>query len=241
MAEGKKAFIVYTDWLKYTDLMTNEQKGMWIDWCLKYCNDLNPIYPDDSMVKMLCVMCQDILKRDLKKYENKVVSIQNAREKRKCNIETNNEINIENNNDINIATSGVNSNKLIVNSNKLVCDKSHTNNACACEEEKISLLQQLIQDLEQLFGRCLTMKEQAQIELLNKKYSSKTILNEIKNNIDKEQPIAYICKTLSNISKYEDKRKQFEEEIDADEWMQGFYERQRKEEEQRKKELRNED
>lgn len=229
MAEGKKAFIVYTDWLKYTDLMTNEQKGMWIDWCLKYCNDLNPIYPDDSMVKMLCVMCQDILKRDLKKYENKVVSIQNAREKRKCNIENNNEINIENNNDINIASSGVNSNKLIVNSNKYI------SNDILKEKENMGTLQQLIVEIEEMNGRILTPKESTQVVKIFNDYGYKTALYEIKKNADKDNPIAYTYKCLYNIvqpkneapkssgSEWWDKTKrELEEQDKGSEWLANF-------------------
>ena len=193
MAEGKKAFIVYTDWLKYTDEMTNEQKGMWIDWCLKYCNDLNPIYPDDPMAKMLCIMCKDILKRDLKKYENKVVSIQNAREKRKCNIETNNEINIENNNDINIATSGVNSNKLIVNSNKYI-----SSDILKEEEEKIDNLKNFLEELQQLLGCAITGKNGDLACKMYETYGYKTSLYEIKRNLDKKNPIVYTYTALTN-------------------------------------------
>jgi len=117
----------------------------------------------------------------------------------------------------------------------------YTSNACACEETAISNLQELIKNIEILYSRCLTMKELAQVELLSKKYDSQRIYNEIKNNIDKDHPIAYICKTLSNISNYEDKREQWEKELEEDEWLKGFYERTRQDEEQRKKELRNED
>ena len=184
MAENKKAFIVYTDWKKYTDEMTTEQTGQWIKWCLDYCNDLQPNMPNDIAVKMLCIMCKDILKRDLKKYENKVISIKNAREQRRYNIENNNEINIENNNDINIATSGVNSNKLIVNSNKCISNDI-LNNACACEESQINDLKSLISELEKTLNRCLTIYETETITDLSEKYSNKQILDEVIENKDK--------------------------------------------------------
>lgn len=196
MAEGKKAFIVYTDWLKYTDEMTNEQKGIWIDWCLKYCNDLQPELPNDPMAKMLCIMCKDILKRDLKKYENKVISIQNAREKRKYNIENNNEINIENN----IGTSGVNSNKLIVNSNKLIVDDKSSNNIEG-EELQIEIIKSFIQQLEELFNGKISPKNRDIAIKMCEEYGSKTSLNEIKRNIDKDNPIGYANKVLQSSNK----------------------------------------
>ena len=135
MAEGKKAFIVYTDWKKYIDNLNDIQIGKWTRWMFDYCNDKwkgkddEIEYPKDISVKMLCLMTKDVLKRDLRKYESKVDSISKAREKRKYNIENNidinNEINTEIDNDINTDFSTVNSNKLLVNSNKLIIeDKS---------------------------------------------------------------------------------------------------------------------
>ena len=197
MAEGKKAFIVYTDWIKYTNEMTYEQEGKWIDWCLNYCNDTNPDFPDDPMAKMLCIMCKDILKRDLKKYENKVISIQNAREKRKCNIENNNEINIENN----IATSGVNSNKLIVNSNKLIVDDISSSNNIEDEELQIEIIKSFMMQLEELLGKVDNPKNRDIAINMCKTYGSKTALNEIKRNIDKKNPIGYANTILQNQNK----------------------------------------
>lgn len=212
MAEGKKAFIVYTDWLKYTDEMTNEQKGMWIDWCLKYCNDLNPELPNDPMAKMLCIMCKDILKRDLKKYENKVVSIQNAREKRKCNIENNNEINIENNNDINIATSGVNSNKLIVNSNKYISNDILKEKNIKKETYNIKTLTEFLEELQELFGMLAPKYNDLAVKMYND-LGYQNAIYEIKSNMDQPNPInatylkLYNNKVESSGSEWLDKMK----------------------------------
>lgn len=220
MAEGKKAFIVYTDWIKYTDIMTIEQKGIWIDWCLKYCNDLSPELPEEPMAKMLCVMCKDILKRDLKKYEEKKERFMKIGKQYQ-----NNDIEIEEKTTpkseaiMKPKSECVNSNKLIVNSNKCVSNDT-LNNACACEEAQISNLEGLIRELEQLYGRCLTNMEQAQIDLLSKKYDSKFILTELKDNLDKTNPIAYVSKKLQNKAKVED-------DFEENEWLKGFYERNR--------------
>ena len=83
MAENKKSFIIYTSWKRWLDGLNLEQKGKWIDWMLSYTNDENPQFPNDQAVMIACMMAQDTLKRDLKKYEAKVESIQRARDKRK--------------------------------------------------------------------------------------------------------------------------------------------------------------
>lgn len=83
MAENKKSFIIYTSWKRWLDGLNLEQKGKWLDWMLSYTNDENPKFPSDQAVMIACMMAQDTLKRDLKKYEAKVESIQRARDKRK--------------------------------------------------------------------------------------------------------------------------------------------------------------
>lgn len=99
-------------------------------------------------------------------------------------------------------------------------DINTQDNACACEEAQISNLEGLIRELEQLYGRCLTNMEQAQIDLLSKKYDSKFILAELKDNLDKTNPIAYVSKKLQNKAKVED-------DFEENEWLKGFYERNR--------------
>lgn len=121
MAEGKKAFVVYTNWKSFLDVMTNEQKGIWFSWVMNYCNDLNPAMPDDQVVCMAILMVQPILKRDLKKYEEKLERLKKNGKQYK--IETDNDTEIET--EIGVKTNqnhseigGDNSNKLLVNSNK---------------------------------------------------------------------------------------------------------------------------
>ncbi len=71
MAENKKSFIIYTSWKRWLDGLNLEQKGMWLDWMLSYTNDENPLFPKDQAVMIACMMAQDTLKRDLKKYEDR--------------------------------------------------------------------------------------------------------------------------------------------------------------------------
>lgn len=77
--EGKKSFIIYTSWKRWLDGLNLEQKGKWLDWMLSYTNDENPQFPSDQAVMIACMMAQDTLKRDLKKYEAKVERIKSAR------------------------------------------------------------------------------------------------------------------------------------------------------------------
>ena len=79
MAENKKSFIIYTSWKRWLDGLNLEQKGKWLDWMLSYTNDENPQFPSDQAVMIACMMAQDTLKRDLKKYEAKVERIKSAR------------------------------------------------------------------------------------------------------------------------------------------------------------------
>ena len=114
MADGKKSFIVYTDWKKYIDELNDKQVGQWIRWMFEYCNDKwkgkdsEIKYPNDTAVKVLCKMTKDILKRDLVKYENKVESIARAREHRQKREEINNENNIEIKDENNADSNGCN-------------------------------------------------------------------------------------------------------------------------------------
>ncbi len=144
MAENKKAFVVYTDWKKYIDDLEDVQIGEWTRWIFEYCNDKwkdkdsQIEYPTDAAVKMLCLLTKDILKRDLKKYEEKKNRLLkngkqyrtdiDTKSKRNQNeidtdigtdIETNIGTDIETNigTDIETNIETVNSNKLLVNNN----------------------------------------------------------------------------------------------------------------------------
>ena len=137
MAENKKAFIVYTDWKKYIDDLTDIQIGKWTRWMFEYCNDkwkdkdTQIEYPKDTAVKMLCLLTKDILKRDLKKYEEKKNRLLKNGKQYRNDIDTKSErnqteINTDIGTDIDTEIETVNSNKLLVNSNKIL-DKSNNN------------------------------------------------------------------------------------------------------------------
>ena len=42
MAEGKKSFVLYADWLESFEDLTDEEAGKLIKHILRYVNDLNP-------------------------------------------------------------------------------------------------------------------------------------------------------------------------------------------------------
>ena len=216
MAEGKKSFILYCDWWDWIECLTQEQKAMWVDWLFAYVRDLKPEMPKDQALMMVCKYTKAQLKEDLLKYENKVKSIENARKSNRNHTE--NKLK-SNSNQLEINSVNVNDNVNVNVNDNDICVNTH-NNICACEEAQISNLEGLIKELEQLYGRCLTNMEQAQIELLSKKYDSKFIIAELKDNLDKTNPIAYISKKLQNKVKVED-------DFENNEWLKGFYERNR--------------
>ena len=153
MAEGKKSFIIYTSWKRWLDGLSLEQKGKWLDWMLSYTNDENPQFPSDQAVMIACMMAQDTLKRDLKKYEAKVERIKSARNQ---NPNNNKEL-LENNNRTEISTKsarnqydivGVNDNVNVnVNDNVNVLSKDNELNnrdiniSCSKEEKNESIFE----------------------------------------------------------------------------------------------------
>ena len=155
MAENKKSFIIYTSWKRWLDGLNLEQKGKWLDWMLSYTNDENPQFPSDQAVMIACMMAQDTLKRDLKKYEAKVERIKSARNQ---NPNNNKEL-LENNNQTDISTKsvrnqydigGVNVNvndnvNVNVNDNVLSKDNELNNRdiniSCAKEEKNESIFE----------------------------------------------------------------------------------------------------
>ena len=75
MAEGKKTFIFYSDWINMIKEMPNEDAGVLIKHILSYVNDENP-QTDNLLVKMAFGHMKPLIKQDLKKWES-------IREKRK--------------------------------------------------------------------------------------------------------------------------------------------------------------
>ena len=68
MAEGKKSFVAYADWIETFDELSDEEAGRLVKHLFRYVNDLNP-EGADKLTKMVFIPIKQSLKRDLKKYE----------------------------------------------------------------------------------------------------------------------------------------------------------------------------
>lgn len=70
MAEGKKSFTAYCDWILTFENLNNEEAGILIKHILRYVNDEHP-ESNEPVVKYTFPQIKATLKRDLKKWETK--------------------------------------------------------------------------------------------------------------------------------------------------------------------------
>lgn len=70
MAEGKKSFTAYCDWLEMFEELSDEEAGQLAKHMFRYVNDLNP-EPPDRIVKVAFIEIKKTLKRDLTKWMEK--------------------------------------------------------------------------------------------------------------------------------------------------------------------------
>lgn len=68
MAENKKSFIAYADWIDVFEELEDVEAGKLVKHIWRYVNDLNP-EADNKIVKMCFIPIKAALKRDLIKYE----------------------------------------------------------------------------------------------------------------------------------------------------------------------------
>lgn len=81
MAENKKSFLIYIDWINIFEELSDEEAGKLVKHLFRYVNDLNPEFPD-RLTKLLFEPIKQTLKRDLIKYENrKTINKNNAMKK----------------------------------------------------------------------------------------------------------------------------------------------------------------
>jgi hypothetical protein len=71
MAEGKKSFILYADYIDTFEHLTNEQRGEVIWWIFQYVNDKHP-EPLNGLLMAVIAQIRAQLKRDLDKYRIKL-------------------------------------------------------------------------------------------------------------------------------------------------------------------------
>lgn len=70
MAEEKKSIVVYADWIKKFEILTDEEAGRLIKHFFRYVNDLRPIAPD-RITQLSFIDIEQCLKRDLVKWEQR--------------------------------------------------------------------------------------------------------------------------------------------------------------------------
>ena len=203
MAENKKSFVLYANYIdlldgyeedgEHIDGMTDEEAGKWIKTIFRYVNDRNPIIPNE--IKQAFILVRKDLKQDLKKYQAKVISMENARKSNRNHIE--NKLK-SNSNQLEINSDNVNDN-VNDNDNEDIYNDILSNNE---EELEIFAYTLFLQDLEKLLNRTATIYEKTKINKWITTYhlDYNEILEEVKNNLDKNKPIEYIDKALMNAS-----------------------------------------
>ena len=70
MAKDKKSVIIYVDWITTFNELEDIEAGQLIKHLFRYVNDQNP-EPPNRLIKLLFEPIKQILKRDLKRYEDK--------------------------------------------------------------------------------------------------------------------------------------------------------------------------
>lgn len=68
MADGKKSFLIYCDWIHTYEKLSNEQAGALIKHTFRYVNDQDPKL-EDHLLDVVFEQMKHQLKRDLLKYE----------------------------------------------------------------------------------------------------------------------------------------------------------------------------
>lgn len=70
MAENKKSFVLYTDYIEVFEQLTDVEAGELIKHLFRYVNDKDPV-TDNRLLKILFEPIKQQLKRDLRKWEGK--------------------------------------------------------------------------------------------------------------------------------------------------------------------------
>ena len=80
MAENKKSFVLYTDWINTIEELDDIDAGILIKHIFRYVNDQSP-ETENKMVRLVFAQIKQQLKRDLEKYEGKRKQWKEAGEK----------------------------------------------------------------------------------------------------------------------------------------------------------------
>lgn len=226
--EGKKSFIAYCDWLDLIEDLEDAEAGQVLKWLLNYVNDKEPTPPSEKHLKIVCKVMKSQLKEDLEKWKETIEIKREAGRKGGLAKSSNAKQNLA---QPSTSKQDLANQAVYVNDNDNVSDnviygnKLPVYNNMREEEENISNLQNLLEQIETLFGRCLTIYETTTIKDLSSKFSETQIISEIKANTDKENPIAYIKKKIENAKIQEKVYKEeipLQEKTSGCEWLDNF-------------------
>ena len=195
--EGKKIIYFYREWWDFLEDFTIEQRGEWITYIMQYINDMNPELPKDKQVMSTCKLVRNQLKRDLEEWKK---TIEKRSEAGKKGMASRWGKDITNDNNV---ITPYNTDITADNDKDKVKDKEEDIHTNACAQENNEETKKLIENLEQLLGRVLTIVETETIMTLNKKYSRIQIYNEVKANMDKQKPINYIRAKLEGLKTFD--------------------------------------
>ena len=212
MAEEKKSFIGYCDWLQLVEDLDNEESGKIFQWLLKYVNSTsenNPPYPNEKHLKIICKVLQKQLYEDFLKWkEEKEKRIEAGR---KGGLATQSKA--KQSQAVLNYTKGIEADNVNVNVN--VNDNVNVfkeKNNIKKEEEQIKTLTEFLEELQELLGMLAPKYNDLAVKMYNDLGYEKA-LSEIKDNMDQPNPInatylkLYNNKVESSGSEWLDKMK----------------------------------
>ena len=69
MAENKKSFLIYTEWIDILEALDDDEAGKLMKHLFRYINDLDPVAPD-KLTEISFIPIKQALKRNLKSWES---------------------------------------------------------------------------------------------------------------------------------------------------------------------------
>lgn len=216
MAEEKKTFIGYCNWLQYVEDLEENEAGKIFIWLLKYVNSTsenNPPYPTEKHLKVICKLFQTQLYEDFLKWKDERERRSEAGKKgmairwnnKDNNVITNNNKNNTDINEITNITDNVyvdvddnvndNDNVNVIYGNKLPVYNTHE------EETHIKNLQQLIELVEMnIYNKPISNADTKILKNICNEFSFDSVYRDLENykRDGIKQPIPYYKKALEN-------------------------------------------
>ena len=216
MAEGKKSFIAYCEWYDLIDDLEDDEAGKVCKWLFRYVNDLQPNFPVEKHLKVICKVMKTQLKADLVKWEDERIKRSEAGKKgmairwnnKDNNVITSNNKNNTDINDITNITDNVNVNVNVDDNVNVLKEKNNIKK----EIYDIKTLTEFLEELQELFGVLAPKYNDLAVKMYND-LGYQNAIYEIKSNMDQPNPInatylkLYNNKAESSGSEWLDKMK----------------------------------